>query len=93
VKEDEMGGACSIMGEMRNAYKILVAKPEGKNHSEDLDVDGRVILKWIFGTYGLGVCTGFIWLRIGTGALVGLLMDGWLAGWLVNQYKGNEGSR
>jgi hypothetical protein len=34
------------MGEMRNAYKNLVRKPEGKNHSEDLDVDGRIILEW-----------------------------------------------
>jgi hypothetical protein len=25
-----MGGACSAHGEMRNAYKILVGKPEGK---------------------------------------------------------------
>jgi hypothetical protein len=32
---------------MRNAYKILVGKPEGKIHSEDLSVDGRIILKWI----------------------------------------------
>jgi hypothetical protein len=25
-----MGGACNVHGEMRNAYKILVGKPEGK---------------------------------------------------------------
>jgi hypothetical protein len=30
VKEDEMGGACSTNGEKRNAYRILVGKPEGK---------------------------------------------------------------
>jgi hypothetical protein len=40
------------MGEMRNAYKILVGKPEGKNHSEDLGVDGRM-LKCTLGKYGL----------------------------------------
>jgi hypothetical protein len=28
---------------MRNAYKILVGKPEGKKHVEDLDVDGRIM--------------------------------------------------
>jgi hypothetical protein len=30
VKKDEMGGACSTNGEKRNAYRILVGKPEGK---------------------------------------------------------------
>jgi len=28
--EDELGGACSTHGEMINAYKILVGKPERK---------------------------------------------------------------
>jgi hypothetical protein len=30
VKEYEMGRACSTHFEMRNAYRILVGKPEGK---------------------------------------------------------------
>jgi hypothetical protein len=30
VKEDEMGRECSMNGEKRNAYRILVGKPEGK---------------------------------------------------------------
>jgi hypothetical protein len=30
VKEDEMGRACNMNGEKRNAYGILVGKPEGK---------------------------------------------------------------
>jgi hypothetical protein len=30
------------IGEMRNAQKI---KPEGNKHSEDIGVDGRIILK------------------------------------------------
>jgi len=35
--------------EMKNAYKILVGKPEGINHSEDLGVFGRIILECILG--------------------------------------------
>jgi hypothetical protein len=31
------------MGEVRNAYKNLVGKPEGKTHPRRVDVDGRII--------------------------------------------------
>jgi hypothetical protein len=38
------------MGGMRNAYKILVRKPEGKIAlRRPLDVGGRITLKWILG--------------------------------------------
>jgi hypothetical protein len=37
------------MGEARNTYNILVGKPEGKIHSEDLEVDGTTILEWMLG--------------------------------------------
>jgi hypothetical protein len=30
VREDEIGRACSTNGVKRNAYRILVGKPEGK---------------------------------------------------------------
>jgi hypothetical protein len=37
------------MGQMRNAYSIFVEELERKRHSEDLGVDGRIILEWILG--------------------------------------------
>jgi hypothetical protein len=40
IKDDKLEEACSVYGEMRNAYKILIAKPEGK-----AAVDGRITLK------------------------------------------------
>jgi hypothetical protein len=44
VKKDEMGGVCSTIGEKRNAYRILVGKPEGeRDHWEDQDVGGWTI--------------------------------------------------
>jgi hypothetical protein len=43
----------------------LVEMPEGKNHSEDLGVDGITILKWIIGKQFWGVWTGFIWFMKG----------------------------
>jgi hypothetical protein len=30
IEEDEMGGACSMNAEKRNAYRLLVGKPERK---------------------------------------------------------------
>jgi hypothetical protein len=47
----------------KNVYKVLIGKREGKDHWEELDVDGRIILKCILEK---GVWTGFIWLRIDT---------------------------
>jgi len=35
------------MRDMRNAYKILVRKSKGKKPSEDLGIDGKIILECI----------------------------------------------
>jgi hypothetical protein len=45
-------GYTARVGEMRNIYKSLIGKPEGKGHSEDLDVDRRMILSWNLGKQG-----------------------------------------
>jgi hypothetical protein len=36
------------MADVRNVCRVLGRKREGKRPIEDLLVDGRVILKWIF---------------------------------------------
>jgi hypothetical protein len=59
-------GHVARVGERRGAYMVLVEKPEVRNRLEGLCVDGRIILKWIFKKW-VGVWTGLIWLRIGTG--------------------------
>jgi hypothetical protein len=33
------------MGERRDIYRFFVGKPAGKNHLENLGVDGRAVLK------------------------------------------------
>jgi len=45
-----MGWSCGTMRERRNAYRVLVGKPEGKNRLEDLGIDGTIIVKWSFNT-------------------------------------------
>jgi hypothetical protein len=54
------------MGEIRNAYKILAGKLEGKRPLGRPSVDRKVILDWNFGKYGGKVRTGCMWFRIGT---------------------------
>jgi hypothetical protein len=42
-------------------------EPQVKSHLEDPGVDGRIILRWIFSKWNVGVSTGSIWLRIARG--------------------------
>jgi hypothetical protein len=53
------------MAEGRNVYKVLVGKPEGKNHLKDQGIDWRLGSKWTSGRLVGGVWSGFTWLRIG----------------------------
>ena len=36
------------------------------DHLEDPGIDRRIILRWIFRKWDVGVPSGLIWLRIGT---------------------------
>jgi hypothetical protein len=40
-------GHVVCIGELRNEQNVLVTKREVRDHSEDLSVDGRIILKRI----------------------------------------------
>jgi hypothetical protein len=48
-----------------------------RDHGEDQDVGGRIILRWIFRKWEGVVGTAWSWLRIGTGggALVSTVMN------------------
>jgi hypothetical protein len=59
-----MGGACST-NEVRNSYKILVGKPEGKRSVGIPRRKWDDNINWILRKLGGKVCTGLIWFKIG----------------------------
>jgi hypothetical protein len=60
-------GHVACMGEDTVVHSVLVGKPEReRGHWGDQDVDGRIILRWIFRKLEGVVGTRCSWLRIGT---------------------------
>jgi hypothetical protein len=59
-----MAGHVARIGEMRNAYKMLVGNLKGGDHLEELSVDGKTLLEWMLEKYVEKVLIGFVWLRI-----------------------------
>ena len=55
------------MAKDRGVHRVLVGGSlRERGHWGDQDVDGRIILRWIFRTLEDVVETGWIWLRIET---------------------------
>jgi hypothetical protein len=66
----EMGDACSTYeGNVYTAF--WWGNLREMDNMEDSGIDGKIILRWIFRKWDVGVWTGLSRLRIGTG--VGLL--------------------
>ena len=64
----EMGGACGAYGGgERRVQGFLGGNLRERDHWGDPGADGRIILRWIFRKWDVGVWTGSSWLRIGTG--------------------------
>jgi hypothetical protein len=61
-----MGRTCNAYGEERGMHRVLVGKPEGKSRWGYPDVDGRIILRWLFRKLEGVVGTGWSGHRIGT---------------------------
>jgi len=53
-----------MYGAGRGVYRVLVGE---RDNLGEPGVDGRIILRWIFRKWNVGIWTGWSWLRIGTG--------------------------
>jgi hypothetical protein len=60
-----MGRESSMHGREKDCIQGLAGKPKERDQ-EDLDVDGKIILKWTLEKLGGEIWTGFIWLRTQT---------------------------
>jgi hypothetical protein len=62
-----MGGACSTYGgEERCIQGFWWGNLRQRDNLEDPDVDGKIILRWIFRKWDVGAWIGLIYLKIGT---------------------------
>jgi len=67
IEKNEMGGTCSTYGGRGEVYTgFRWENQRERDHLGDPDVDGRIILRWIFRKWDVGIWTGSSWLRIGT---------------------------
>jgi hypothetical protein len=68
IKSRKMGwdGHVARMGKKRGVYRVWWANLRERDHLRSPGVYGRIILRWIFRKWDVGVWTRLIWLRTGT---------------------------
>ena len=55
------------MGKRRGVCRVLMGNEREREHLEDTGEDGRIILRWNFRKWDVGVWTGSRCLGLGTG--------------------------
>jgi hypothetical protein len=70
VKENELVGACTVGRDLRNAYSILVGRPEGTRPIGRLRHKWEDNIKVDLRKMCFGVFISLSWLRIGTGDII-----------------------
>jgi hypothetical protein len=68
LRRMKWAGHVAWMGEARGGYRILVGKLRERDHLGEPGIDRRIILRWIFRKWDVGIWSGLSWHRIETGA-------------------------
>jgi hypothetical protein len=63
MAKNDVGGVCSMYGVQE---RVWWGNMRERDHLEDPDVDGKIILIWISRKWDVEALTGSSWLRIGT---------------------------
>jgi hypothetical protein len=48
IKKNDVGGQIPCNGERRGVYRCFWVNMKERNYSEELGVDGMIVLKWMF---------------------------------------------
>ena len=69
IKSRRMRWAVHVarMGRRRELYRVVVGNLRERDHWGEPGADGRIMLRWIFRKWDVGVWIGSSWFRIGTG--------------------------
>jgi hypothetical protein len=68
LEKNEMGGACSTYGVGEKCVQgFWWGKLGERDHWGDSGVDRRIILRWIFRKWDVGIWSGLSWLRTEAG--------------------------
>jgi hypothetical protein len=67
MEKNEMGRSCSMYGQMKGVYRVLVGKLEGRRSLGRPRLRWKHIIKMDLYKVGWGAWIGLICLRIGTG--------------------------
>ena len=73
---------CYCYTDQQTSLLFFITQYCNRDHWGDQDVDGRIILRWIFRKWEGVVGTGWSWLRIGTGG-----RRLWVRWWTVGFHK------